>query len=538
MEMAGRGEAPGSGETSKKDDLPKSAGVESSNESPVNSNAPKPATDSKADDVNATTRGEPPVPFSENRSLDTTTVTTKDPPPFGHPTSHDSPPPASSITIAVSESSHENWPASSASGSLPKHSFGNPEGLNADHEDNSLRHNWDPVYPTPEGTRHTPDATSPAPLPTSATTYGNMLSSEQEVTTVTNQQHDLKETPEDIATGLASGDADIGANPSVSQGSPFPNKGADIARRRKKPRPAAIGTSLGRSHAGPVSAIAITPPSGLHSLRQVKSTHNLGVDYRSRHQNHAGIRKISSSQRSPLNWANSVEAFWPNPNDALNPGSSMPPLSTHCIEHPHSAFLPPTPHDSSFLDPCWDGTNAMDPYMSHGEGNSFTHSPPITANALDFSNCLPQPSHQLMTSIPPATGQEPAQSAPAYKTSFLPEETDFAFSAASNDWLTPNASFTTPPPTSSKSYNWPDQSAHQHEHQPLSHRFPQSTNPVSPVIFNGLYNLPGDPSGSDELATSSPKDMLLSPAAMKSNTLKSETNFSGASSFPLYAVHP
>jgi hypothetical protein len=82
----------------------------------------------------------------------------------------------------------------------------------------------------------------------------------------------------------------------------------DLATRRKRPRPAAIGTATVRSRSfGAPPSMSPTFKLGNHSplphsVRQVKSTgQNLNVRY-------SGIRKPSSAQRSPLNVATFAEA--------------------------------------------------------------------------------------------------------------------------------------------------------------------------------------------------------------------------------------
>lgn len=520
-----------------------SASDGTSKEPITNSNSSQAENDPRTNDANALTKGESSATRAEARPSDTKTDS---PSQDGQRVDNDSPSSVSPTNVSASQSSHESWPASSPSGSPPEDSESvNPENLGIGSEDQSLRHNSVPITSTTERTRTISDLSSNIQLSTSAPTYGNLLTPEHEVTPTTNQQHGLSQTSEDITPALTSGDADVAStSSSANQKSPFLNKGADIARRRRRPRPAAIGTNLARGHPGPASAAASMPSSGLHSLRQVKSTHNLGVDYRSKHHSHAGIRKVSSSQRSPLNWTSSVDSSWLNTSSGADISSSVPPLSANCFgsnasispEHPHSAILPPTPHDSSSLDHYWDGSNTLDSYMSNDESQGYVQSPPITANALDMSNWLPQQTPQLITSVPAAPTQSFPQSAPAYKTSFLPEETDFSLPALPDDWLNPSTSLTIPSSTFPKTFDWPDQSVPQDEQQSLSHGFSQPADPVSPEFFNGLYNLPDGASGPDETVLPSPKDRVQSPAAVHSDSLKSELLFSGPNSFPMYSV--
>ncbi|OKL60098.1 hypothetical protein UA08_04491 [Talaromyces atroroseus] len=87
-----------------------------------------------------------------------------------------------------------------------------------------------------------------------------------------------------------------------------PEKELDLAARRKRPRPAAIGTAAAhhRLVAGPsaVSPNTRMPSFGAphhHTLRHAKSSHTLGSRY-------AGVRKFSAPQRSPLGFANFADA--------------------------------------------------------------------------------------------------------------------------------------------------------------------------------------------------------------------------------------
>lgn len=75
-----------------------------------------------------------------------------------------------------------------------------------------------------------------------------------------------------------------------------PEKELDIAARRKRPRPAAIGTAHHRLSTNPsmVSPNARMASYGApHTIRHAKSSHTLGSRY-------AGVRKLSANQRSPL----------------------------------------------------------------------------------------------------------------------------------------------------------------------------------------------------------------------------------------------
>lgn len=105
----------------------------------------------------------------------------------------------------------------------------------------------------------------------------------------------------------------------------------DIAGRRKKPRPAMLGTAAlrSRSYGAPTMSPTIRYASSpVHSLRHVKSTgNNLNVHY-------GGIRKPSSTQRSPLNISTFAEA---EAFHAMMAGSQYP---TTTVPAPHTSLSP------------------------------------------------------------------------------------------------------------------------------------------------------------------------------------------------------
>lgn len=171
-----------------------------------------------------------------------------------------------------------------------------------------------------------------------------------------------------------------------------PGASLDIAARRNRPRPAALGTAAlrSRSYAGaPSMSPTVRGPGSVppnHNLRQVKSTNgSLNVRY-------AGVRKTSSAQRSPLYRSTfaDAEAFQMlTSNDQYEP--------------PQSASLaPPTPLSPEVL--------VSQPMSQHpgflqevdqGSQNQLFHtgfhmqSPPTTPMAHDLYN--------QMQSIPPAS---------------------------------------------------------------------------------------------------------------------------------------
>lgn len=135
---------------------------------------------------------------------------------------------------------------------------------------------------------------------------------------------------------------------------PHPERELDLAARRKRPRPAAIGTAgLNRSLVGPSSmspTTRISPFGAGHAVRHAKSTQNMSSRY-------PGIRKVSSAQRSPLGLSNFTEAgvFHAASNaemaSIMCPPSAAPttlapptPLTPEDLQH----LLPTTPSESKF----------------------------------------------------------------------------------------------------------------------------------------------------------------------------------------------
>ncbi|KAH8697299.1 hypothetical protein BGW36DRAFT_359101 [Talaromyces proteolyticus] len=122
-----------------------------------------------------------------------------------------------------------------------------------------------------------------------------------------------------------------------------PEKELDIAARRKRPRPAAIGTSnrvvVGNSS---MSSNARLPSFGnsSHSLRHAKSSHTLGSRY-------AGVRKMSVPQRSPLGFSSFAEAESKHRLHAsASVGNLAPP--TPLTPEDLQQMLPATPRDGKF----------------------------------------------------------------------------------------------------------------------------------------------------------------------------------------------
>lgn len=128
-------------------------------------------------------------------------------------------------------------------------------------------------------------------------------------------------------------------------------KELDLAARRKRPRPAAIGTSNTRSLAASTSMSSLSPTSRVpssagagNSMRHSKSAQCLSTRY-------AGVRKASAAQRSPLNLtfaesgsmkASKAEMLRPSVSSScLAPPT---PLTPQDFQH----FLPASPTDSNY----------------------------------------------------------------------------------------------------------------------------------------------------------------------------------------------
>ncbi len=185
-----------------------------------------------------------------------------------------------------------------------------------------------------------------------------------------------------------------------------PEHHVDIAARRKRPRPAALGTAALRSHSygGPP---ALSPPFRLgrqsqnpHPIRQVKSTgQNLNVTY-------AGIRKPSSAQRSPLNIATFAEAEefnnlmaerkFPQHPDSDRAGAPPTPISNEDIMR--SGL--PTLEEPIFIKQEQESPNQ---YFVNGQPSSqFTMaSPPSTPMKSEFFAPSQMQSMMLPMSAPP-----------------------------------------------------------------------------------------------------------------------------------------
>ncbi|KAJ5587665.1 uncharacterized protein N7459_003430 [Penicillium hispanicum] len=129
-----------------------------------------------------------------------------------------------------------------------------------------------------------------------------------------------------------------------------PSKELDLAARRKRPRPAAIGTSNARPLAPSTSMSSLSPTSRIpssgagNSMRQSKSTQSLNSRY-------AGVRKASAAQRSPLNFTfaesgsmKSSKAEMLRPSVSSTSLAPPTPLTPQDFQH----FMPASPTESAY----------------------------------------------------------------------------------------------------------------------------------------------------------------------------------------------
>lgn len=156
----------------------------------------------------------------------------------------------------------------------------------------------------------------------------------------------------------------------------------DIAARRKRPRPAAIGTSgLSRSLGAPHTVSPTRLSHGGQALRQVKSSANLRVSTGPRYP---GIRKVSSAQRSPLGLSTFAEAELLNA--AQQPDlSSHPAMTTDTLAPPTPVSAGYTPSFSHSAGEYMSPANGSDTYYPVGLSTQLNESPPTTPFGFDSS---------------------------------------------------------------------------------------------------------------------------------------------------------
>ncbi|RAL11432.1 homeobox domain-containing protein [Aspergillus homomorphus CBS 101889] len=232
-------------------------------------------------------------------------------------------------------------------------------------------------------------------------------------------------------------------------------KELDLAARRKRPRPAAIGTS--RSSSMLSSSSALSPTSrlpGYGSIRHSKSAQGLNSRY-------AGVRKASAAQRSPLNLSTFAEAGSLNSKSSMlqptaTTGGLAPPtpLTPEDLHH----LLPNTPSDGGY---CLSAqpTSGLFPTTQPMQINIA--SPPATPLAVD------------MLSGYPFQGVVPPMSAPAHYNSF-PDYASCEASMTGRSWpdatsmSSPEASFQSPCQVTSQPDMAPMSYDHSGEHVPVT----------------------------------------------------------------------
>lgn len=226
------------------------------------------------------------------------------------------------------------------------------------------------------------------------------------------QTPDISVTRRDSSTALNNSlngigicNADSGLPQSSRVGASWKEAGKelDLAARRKRPRPAAIGTSNTRSLAASTSMSSLSPTSRMPSfgagnaMRHSKSTQSLNSRY-------AGVRKSSAAQRSPLNFTfaesgtmTASKANMLRPSVSSTSLAPPTPLTPQDFQH----FMPPaSPTDSYCL-------------SAHSTTHFFPSSQPIQVNIAS------PPSTPLDIYAPFSyQGMAPPLSAPAHVTTF------------------------------------------------------------------------------------------------------------------------
>ncbi|KAI9840010.1 MAG: hypothetical protein M1819_000202 [Sarea resinae] len=172
-----------------------------------------------------------------------------------------------------------------------------------------------------------------------------------------------------------------------------PEAPLDLAARRKRPRPAALGNASLRGHAmvGSMPVSPIGKGSLLHPsspMRRIRSTNNLNPT-RGRMQN-----RVFSAQRSPFNASNFADAFglsderyetprsasqMPSVSGSLAPPTPMSPLD---MDHARSDRSSSMADHSSLYYPTYPG------YIV--PTTTETTSPPSTPFAIDMHTGMPQ----------------------------------------------------------------------------------------------------------------------------------------------------
>ncbi|PLB43912.1 hypothetical protein P170DRAFT_441357 [Aspergillus steynii IBT 23096] len=185
-------------------------------------------------------------------------------------------------------------------------------------------------------------------------------------------------------------------------------KELDLAARRKRPRPAAIGTSrsssmlAGSASMSPTTSRLPNYGSG-HGVRQSKSAQCLNSRY-------AGVRKASAAQRSPLNLSTFAEAGALASSKAEMSSMLQPTVTTGALAPPTPLtpedfhhLLPTTPSDGGY---CLSAQPTSQLFPTTQPMQANIASPPATPLAVDIMGSYPY------------QGVAPPMSAPAHYTSF------------------------------------------------------------------------------------------------------------------------
>lgn len=266
-----------------------------------------------------------------------------------------------------------------------------------------------------------------------------------------------------------------------------PGKELDLAARRKRPRPAAIGTSNTRSLAASTSMSSLSPSSRMpnsgagNSMRHSKSTQSLNSRY-------AGVRKASAAQRSPLNFTfaesgsmKSTKAEMLRPSVSTNSLAPPTPLTPQDFQN----FMPASPTDSSY---CLSAHSATQFFPSSQPMQVNIASPPTTP--LDIYSPF---SYQSMA---------PPMSAPAQVTTF-PEYVNCD-----------------PVPMTARS--WADNGSLASPDFPSGLQVPQS-NTVSPLQFDAPVEQPGQGFGMEPVSGSPSLIYSIEDADMSGPVSASDT---------------
>lgn len=199
-----------------------------------------------------------------------------------------------------------------------------------------------------------------------------------------------------------------------------PNKKIDLAARRKRPRPAAIGTC--GSNNPRVAPASISPTARIPSfgpsqaVRHTKSAQSLNSRY-------AGVRKASATPRSPFNLPTFAETGALNSakvemSKRLRPSVSANTLAptTPLTPDDFHSFMPTTPSDGAFYMPTTQAGDHL--YSATAPSQANPASPPST----------PLP----VTTVAPFAYQNlaPPMSAPAHYTNFP----DYITNLAMGSW--------------------------------------------------------------------------------------------------------